>query len=147
MVWQAICTCGERSQSFITSGTINSQIYIEECLKKRLLPFINSHSISTFFWPDLASCHYSKATMEWYETNNVNVVPKDVNPPNVPELRPIERYWALCKRNLKESKKRAENIENFRRLWQTGSRKVTNETIKSLMLGIPKKIVEFCREN
>ena len=38
LVWQAICNCGRASQSFITTGTVNKEIYREECLKKRLLP-------------------------------------------------------------------------------------------------------------
>ena len=95
LVWQAICQCGHRSRTFLTSATINKDIYINECLKKRLLPFILSHNGPVMFWPDLATAHYAKATLEFLETNNIDTVPKDANPPNVPELRPIERYWAL----------------------------------------------------
>ena len=40
MVWQAICSCGLKSEIFITTGTLNQQIYVGECLEKRLLPFI-----------------------------------------------------------------------------------------------------------
>ena len=43
LVWQAICTCGKKSKPFITTGTINGQIYKDECLKKRLLPLIKDH--------------------------------------------------------------------------------------------------------
>ena len=39
LVWQAICECGERNSCFVTTGTINTEIYIKESLKKRLLPF------------------------------------------------------------------------------------------------------------
>ena len=38
MVWQAICGCSKISQPFITA----SEIYIKECLQKRLLPMILS---------------------------------------------------------------------------------------------------------
>ena len=44
LVWQAICKCGERSSCFCTKGTINTKIYIKEYLKKRLLPFLRSHT-------------------------------------------------------------------------------------------------------
>ena len=27
LVWQAICSCGKRSRSFITTGTVNGEIY------------------------------------------------------------------------------------------------------------------------
>ena len=87
LVWQALCSCGDRSSNFVTSGTINSEIYVKECLRKRLLPFINKHRGSAFFWPDLASCHYSKMALDWYKDNNINFVPKEANPSNCPELR------------------------------------------------------------
>lgn len=115
LVWQAICTCGRRSQSFVTKGTMNQEIYLEECLKKRLLPFIRSHTISTLFWPDLATCHYSNKVIQWYEANRVIFVPKNSNPPNCPELRPIEKYWAHVKHELRKTKGRAQNVADFQK--------------------------------
>lgn len=38
MVWQAICSCGKKSQSFVTKSTMSSDVYIKQCLKKRLGP-------------------------------------------------------------------------------------------------------------
>ena len=35
---------------------------------------------------------------EWCEQNDVKVVPKTANPPNCPESRVIEKYWAIVKR-------------------------------------------------
>lgn len=143
LVWQAICTCGKRSAAFITTGTINTDIYIKECLKKRLLPFIREHEVSTYFWPDLASCHYSKSAVEWYQKNDVVFVPREANPPNCPELRPIERYWALVKRIMKNTKHVAINAKKFKNQWSLRSKKVTKETIKSLMAGISEKVKIF----
>jgi len=76
LVWQATCGCGKRSKCFVTSGTINTDVYVKECLQKRLLPFITQHKGPSFFWPDLASCHYGKAAKKWYEDNNVELVPR-----------------------------------------------------------------------
>ena len=63
LVWQAVCGCGERSSCFVTTGTINTEIYIKECLKKCLLPFLRSHTGNPLFLPDLASYHYSETTL------------------------------------------------------------------------------------
>lgn len=145
LVWQAICSCGQRSASFVTSGTINSDIYVKECLQKRLLPFIAKHNVSTFFWPDLASCHYSKRSLEWFEAKNVKLVPKMANPPNCPELRPIERYWALVKRELKNTKKEASNIKEFKNKWNNATKKIPETTIRALMERLPEKVNEFCK--
>lgn len=147
LVWQAICGCGKRSRCFLTSGTINTEVYVKECLQKRLLPFIRQHQGPTFFWPDLASCHYSKVAKKWYEDNNVELVQREANPPNCPELRPIERYWALVKRELKTTHKRAETSADFRNKWNSAAKKVTETTIEALMAGIPEKLAEFIKNN
>ena len=43
---------------------------------------------------DLAGFHYSKQTVAWMD-ENVNVVPKYISPPNVPQARPIENFWGV----------------------------------------------------
>ena len=62
-------------------------------LVKRLLPFFHKYhaDFDYTFCPDLASAHYSKATTDWME-KYVNYIPKNLNPPNVPQARPIENF-------------------------------------------------------
>lgn len=124
LVWQAICQCGQRSRPFFHEGTINTEIYVDQCLKKRLLPFLKSHSKSTIFWPDLATSHYASATLQWYRKNNVRFVEKDFNPPNSPELRPIEKYWALVKAVLRKEGRTAKSLSDFSLLWRSRSKKI-----------------------
>lgn len=145
LIWQAICSCGKRSKSYIAKGSMNTDIYVKECLQKRLLPFVKSHRVNTIFWPDLASCHYSKKTVKWYKLNHINFVPKDSNPPNCPELRPIERYWALVKAKLRLSGKTAKNRKSFAQLWLSCSKKVGDDVVKRLMAGLKSKIYKFSR--
>lgn len=147
LVWQAICTCGQRSRSFVTTGTINADVYIKECLQRRLLPLIKTHDLPSFFWPDLATCHYSKSAIEWYRTNGIRFVPKEANPPNCPELRPIERYWALVKKQLKDTRGSSKSESEFRKKWAPSSKKVTEATVKALMEGIPEKVKNFIKNN
>jgi hypothetical protein len=40
------------------------------------------------FWPDLASSH-AKDTVALFRDQNIHFVPKDENPPNVPQVRPM----------------------------------------------------------
>ena len=53
------------------SEAINSDICINECLKKRLPPFIHKHhsNMNYMSWPDLASSHYLNATVGWMYQN------------------------------------------------------------------------------
>ena len=73
---------------------INSDVYINECLIPRLVPFIRHHHSDNnyVFWPDLARAHYSKETVAWMN-ENVKYVPEHLNPPNVPQARLIESFW------------------------------------------------------
>lgn len=140
MVWQAICECGKRSRPFFVNGTMDSEMYISKCLHERLLPFIKEHNVPCIFWPDLAPIHYSRAAVQWFEDNDVLLVPKTANPAAVPEDRPIERYWALCKRELKKEPKAAKTDKDFRYRWKRASSRVSLETIKSMMASVRDKI-------
>lgn len=146
LVWQAICSCGRRSKSYIAKGSLKSSNYISECLEKRLLPFIRSHKKPTVFWPDLATIHYSSAVLEWYRVNEVNFVGKDENPPNCPHLRPVETYWALVKEKLRKSKKTAKNYNSFVHLWLKATKQVTDDVVTRLMRRVTSKVREFSRQ-
>lgn len=140
MIWQAICECGMRSQAYVVTGTLDHKLYIKECLKKRLLPFIRKHDVPTLFWPDLASCHYAKTTLEFMTVNNIAFVPKNMNPPNVPQCRPIERYWALVKNKLRMTGQTVTDEKQFLKMYNKESRKVKKDTVADLMKGISSKL-------
>ena len=75
-------------------------MYLKNCIKKRLIPFINSthHSDGNYvFWPDLAGLHYEKTVVDYLNEEKVNFVQKCENPPNIPEARPIEDFWGIIK--------------------------------------------------
>lgn len=146
MVWAAICSCGLRSRSYIAKGTMKSETYIKECLNDRLLPFIEAHDRPVLFWPDLASIHYAKSAMEWYESHKITIVPKIANPPNTPHLRPIERYWAIMKQKLRESGKIAKNYQSFALLWSHVTKMIPNDLVTRLMAHLPTKVREFARQ-
>ena len=66
-------------------------------LQARLLRFYRSHDVPCLFWPDLASCHYSKKTEEWYNSRDIKFIPKSLNPPHCPQFHPIEKFWGIGK--------------------------------------------------
>jgi hypothetical protein len=62
MVWMTISSRGQSSVYFVPSKLgVNREIYIKECITKRLVPFIKKyHSDDNYiFWPDLAPAHYA----------------------------------------------------------------------------------------
>lgn len=140
MVWQAICQCGKTSRPFITTDTMNGKVYVKECLQNRLLPFIRQHDKPVIFWPDLASCHYTKDSLEWYKNHNVTYVPKEMNPPNCPEVRPIETFWALAKAKLRKHVKPADTVEQFKKDWSKVVKMVGEGTVQKLMSSVNGKV-------
>ena len=76
---------------------------------------LKAHGGPTIFWPDLASCHYTKDVLEWCKANDVDFVSKDLNPPNTLELRPIEKYWAIMKEHLLKRPKILKNVEEMKK--------------------------------
>ena len=120
----------------MTTQTINTELYIKECLKKRLLPFLRSHTSNPLLWRDLASCHYSGTALNWLREHIVDFVEKHCNPPNCPELRPFKRYWAIIKGKLRFNVKEARNIQGFKNKWIRVTKKVQLKTVQKLMLSV-----------
>lgn len=145
MVWQAICTCGKRSTVFYTLGTITAEIYIKECIKKRVVPLARSHDVTPLFWPDLATSHYAKETLRTLEELGIETIPRELNPPNSPELRPIEKYWAICKRQVFEIGGVAKDLAEFKKIWARATKKVTEEVVQNLMRRLLVKVRSFYR--
>jgi hypothetical protein len=147
MIWQAICSCGIKSKAFVTSLKMDRHLYMKECLKKRILPMIRSHNVPVKFWPDLASCHYAKDTIKWYEDNNVDLIPKNMPPPNCPQLRPIEQYWAIVKRKLKKNGGEAKDAQQMLQKWNMHAGKVSSDVVQHMMGSIRKHVREFIPSN
>ena len=49
--------------------------------------------------------------------NDDDFVPKDLNPSNDSELRPIRKYWAIVKEHLVEQPKVLKNVEEMKKAW------------------------------
>ena len=113
LVWLAISDKGMSRPYFAPSGlAVNQKVYLEECIKKRLLPFINEHHSDGeyLFWPDLASSHYANSVISFFQQNSINFVTRADNPPCVPECRPIENFWSILKRMVYAENWHAKNI-------------------------------------
>lgn len=146
LIWQAICSCGLKSRLFVTTSKLDSNLYIKECLQKRLLPFVRQHDNPVKFWPDLASAHYSAATMDWYQKNNIDVIPKTMNPPNCPEFRPIEKFWSIVKGKLRRTGAVIKNEREMAVKWNNCAAKVDRELVRCMMSSIKSKVRHFIRE-
>ena len=143
LVWAAI---SERGISKILirpqkSPAINAEIYTSECLDQRLLPFLHEYhgDFNYIFWPDLASAHYAKDTVAWMN-ENVNFVAKNINPPNVPQARPIENFWGCLAQKVYEGGWEATTEDQLVRRIKAKIREFNVTFFQTLMRGINGKL-------
>jgi hypothetical protein len=80
------------------------------------------------FWLDKASAHYANVVIQHLRSVEINIVEKKDNPTNLPQARPIERYWAEIDRRLGMYKIPAESwVELSRRV-----KKVVKDSLKAM---------------
>jgi transposase len=142
LVWVAISDRGF-SKPYIheSKNAINADIYIKKCIKL-LNEFINEYheDRNIVFWPDLASSHYANATLAELERLNIKVVPKSINPPNVPQLHPIETFWGNLKRNVYRNSFVAENIKKLKSKIKLELKNMGTESVQNHMRGLKTKV-------
>ena len=103
LVWMAISERGFSKPFFLQKkASLTGQIYRDQCIQQYLVPFLDHyHEDGDFyFWPDLASAHYAHETTDLLKNLNIPFVPKSSNPPNSPQIRPIEQFWAILKERV-----------------------------------------------
>ena len=83
---------------------IKQKMYLNECIRKRLFPFIKYHhkDDNILFGPDLGSSHCSKQVQNLLTAQQINFVQHQQNPSNVPQTRPIETIWSLLEQKVYE---------------------------------------------
>ena len=78
LVWQAIAHDCQDYEPYIAFVTINKQVYLEECVTKRLVPFIDKlkqdHDI--ILWSDMTSLHYARIVCDYLYEHKIDYVTK-----------------------------------------------------------------------
>ena len=87
-----------------------------------------------------ATCHYANDNQKWMKDHSIPFVMKDQNPPNAPQIRPIERFWALLKNLVYEGNWVAENREQLIRRIKWAMKKFDQTTIVKMFDNLPEKI-------
>lgn len=138
LIWLALDETGKVSKPFITTKTLNSKLYLKECIMKRLIPFIENKDV--LFWPDMATSHYAKIVTDALREQKVDFVEKKDNAPNVPQARPIERFWALIKKEYSKRQKLPKNFRGFAQVMRGIIKRVAETSGEALMASCRKKL-------
>jgi hypothetical protein len=149
LVWIAISERGMSEPLIRFSGScaINQFVYKDECLVKRLLPFIKKHHEDNkyIFWPDLASSHYAKSVLNWMN-ENINYVQKEINPPNIPQARPIENFWGCLVQKVYENGWEAKTEAQLSLRIKSKLKEFDIHFLQDLMKGVKGKLRKIADE-
>ena len=134
MLWIAISPKG-LSTPVLTSGrsmSVTSSTYITRCLNPCLVPFVQQQypNGGYIFWPGKASSHYARATLSFLEKNEIKYVPKEMNPTEVPQCRPIEDYFGVLATHVYAKNWVAKDVEALKRRIRTCIKKIPAKTIR-----------------
>jgi transcription initiation factor TFIIIB Brf1 subunit/transcription initiation factor TFIIB len=88
----------------------------------------------------MAPAHYGEVAVSFYEDEGLDYVPRKKNAPNVPQARPIERFWALCKAAYRRRKKAPKTLQYFRTVWKNLAKKVAQSSGRALMKRLRGKL-------
>ena len=77
------------------------------------------------------------------EANDVVFVPKEANPPNSPELRPIEQFWAIVMDKLLRTEKVFKNDKDLKKEWMKVCKKGGTSVAQNLMGNVKSKVRAF----
>jgi transposase len=121
---------------------INETTYLNECIIKRLMPFINNHHSkdNVLFWPDLASSHYSNSVTRYFDQNGIQFVSRNFNPQNCPQSRPIETLWSILKNMVYDQGWEAKNIDQLKRRIIKKTKEIDMKVVQAMFSGIRKQL-------
>ncbi|MEE4247401.1 MAG: hypothetical protein V2I33_18480 [Kangiellaceae bacterium] len=127
---------------------MNKEIYASECVRKQLLPFIekNHSDGNCLFWPDLASCHYAKDVVNTFNDVDINFVAKEMNPPCVPHLRPIEHFWGALRQQVYHRNWQAETLTQLENRIRYCLRRMDVQFVRDMMLKV-KSLLRVARSH
>jgi transposase len=121
--------------AIFTPGSMNTERYTA-MLSEHFVPtaqrLFGAHYI---FAQDNAPCHKSKAVLNFFQENQIELLPW---PAGSPDLNPIENLWGILKANVaKRFPKTKSQLEQFAiDEWQ----KIPQETMKNAILSMPTRI-------
>ncbi|CAF3474502.1 unnamed protein product [Rotaria socialis] len=106
------------------------------------MPFVNSyHNIeNVLFWYDLASSHYAASVTDFFEEKNIKLVPKEKNPQNCPQARPIETIWQILEEKIYGGDCKVKTIDQLKRRIQQQLKRIAMKSVQAMFSSIRKQL-------
>ena len=143
MLWGCITFFGVGNAAWIT-GKVDSDAYLGVVTDyvRQSRDFWGMDVATFIFQQDNARVHTARKVMEFFEEENITVLPW---PANSPDLNLIEHVWAYMKRKLDSDPERPEKLED---LWERVQKIWTDlpdDFLQKLYESMPKRLEEVIR--
>lgn len=142
MVFGAITGDGRMPLIFVDPGVkINAQNYLDEILKKEVLPWANSYFGQTnwTYQQDSAPAHKAKVVQAWCKANFPDVISSAEWPPSSPDLNPLDySVWGIMK--TKVGTVRYANLNELRRAIEKAWAELDADVIHAAVKSFPKRL-------
>ena len=121
---------------------VTAAFYKKWMVEEMLQPFLETHypDRDYVFWPDNASSHYAEETQEVFRAHHINFVELDSNPPAMPQLRPIEVFWAHLKGKVYENGARYKTTASLKKAIEQAYESFTLDYFERLFINLRRKI-------
>jgi transposase len=149
LVWMAASPKGiSRVYIHRSKTAIGAKTYLNECIRKRLIPFIDCYHAddSILFWPDLASAHYAREVQDLLTANQINFVPRGKNPPNLPQARPIEAIWSLLEQKVYADNWEAQNMDQLAKRIILKVKELDQNVVNDMLSVVRQKLSKIYRK-
>jgi transposase len=143
LVWIALSEKGTSEPFFAEQKqAINESTYLNYCIKRRLIPFIKHYhkSSEVLFWPDLATSHYSSSVTQFLEEQNIHLVPKEQNPQNCPQARPVETLWSILEEKIYTNGWEAKTLEQLKRRIKQKLKEIDMKSVQTMFSSIKRQL-------
>lgn len=131
-----------------SKSAIDTKTHLNECIRKRLVPFINRYhdGDSVLFWPDLASARYAREVQAFLIDHDINYVQRGRNRPNVSQARPIETIWSLLEQKVYEHNWEAKNLDQLAKIITLKVKELDQNIVTRMLLSVKQKLLKMYRK-
>ncbi|VDL78127.1 unnamed protein product [Nippostrongylus brasiliensis] len=148
MVCAFITSDGKAPLFFVDSGArINTEIYLEDILKKHLLPWLTSHfgEESYVFQQDGAPAHKAKLVQKWCRSNLTDFVAAKDWPPNSPDLIPLDySNWVVLEKKVCST--RHSSLDSLKAALVKAWDELDNDYLRRTVDAFPKRLRSCIRQ-
>ena len=95
------------------------------------------------FWPNLPCAHYSKEVLTYFDEASL---PKTMNPPNIPQGRPIEDFWDVLVQLIYAHNLEAKTTKQLERRIRKILKKIDITLLQSMIENVRKNLRKMYTE-